>query len=63
MPSTFVNNVCDDFVLEMHYKVYFKSVTVEEGDAFQTPPDYDCESGAIFNYETNKFCPKFDLCA
>ena len=26
MPSSFLNGVCDNFVLEMHYKVYFTAV-------------------------------------
>ena len=65
MPSKFDagTNTCDNFVLEMHYKVYFKPATVEEFDAFEHPPNYDCASGAVLDSKSNDFCPNYDLCA
>ena len=53
MTSTYntATNECDNFVLEMHYKVYFRPATEQDADddVFVDPPDYECSSGAKQN--------------
>ena len=48
MKATYESDICDNFVLEMHYKIYFEAVSVEQYESISSlPADYSCSSGAI----------------
>ena len=54
-PSTFVDEGCDNFVLEMHYKIYFEAAG--EDKEFLT-----CADGAKFD-NVGARCCEYDWCA
>jgi len=56
LPSNFDANVCDNFVLELHYKIIFKAAVL--GTEFK-----NCEPGVKYNTRNEPCCEKYDWCA